>query len=273
MKVDIVSVKSLVTRSKLPASDYVINPYVGCPHGCQYCYARFMKRFANHSEEWGDFIDVKNPERPINPKILCNKTVFLSSVTDCYNPFEEEYRITRRVLNELLTANCELNISTKSSLILRDIDLLRQFKRLKVAMSINTLDEKFRSDMDNASSISDRLAALSTLHNEGIHTVLFMSPIFPGLTDYQSIIEVSKGFVDEYWFEDLNLRGDYKQTILDYIFKYHQDIYHVYDLIYNCGCSQYWEQMSKDISQYCIASNIRHTIFFNHKGLVDSKKH
>ena len=54
-----VQVKDLLTKSNLPASDYVINPYVGCPHGCKYCYACFMKRFTNHSEEWGQSIDIK----------------------------------------------------------------------------------------------------------------------------------------------------------------------------------------------------------------------
>lgn len=51
-----IQVKDLLTKSNLPASDYVINPYVGCPHGCKYCYACFMKRFTNHSEEWGSLL-------------------------------------------------------------------------------------------------------------------------------------------------------------------------------------------------------------------------
>ena len=63
-----VVVKDLVTKSNLPASDYVINPYVGCPHGCRYCYACFMKRFTNHSEAWGSFIDIKRCDKPISKK-------------------------------------------------------------------------------------------------------------------------------------------------------------------------------------------------------------
>ena len=63
-----VHVNDLVTKSNLPASDYVINPYVGCPHGCKYCYASFMKRFTGHSEEWGTFIDIKRCDKKINGK-------------------------------------------------------------------------------------------------------------------------------------------------------------------------------------------------------------
>lgn len=58
-----IKVNDYLTKSKLPASDYVINPYVGCPHGCKYCYASFMKRFTGHNEEWGDFLDIKICEK------------------------------------------------------------------------------------------------------------------------------------------------------------------------------------------------------------------
>ena len=210
-------VKDLVTKSNLPASDYVINPYVGCPHGCRYCYACFMKRFTGHSEEWGSFIDIKQCDKPISQKKLQGKSVFLSSVTDCYNPFEEKYKITRNILEQLISIDCELNISTKSNLVLRDIDLLKQCKNLKVYISVNTLDEKFKNDMDNASSIQERLETLETLYKNGIYTVLFMSPVFPGITDYREIIEKTNKYVDEYWFENLNLRGSYKQDIISYI--------------------------------------------------------
>lgn len=196
-----IQVKDLLTKSNLPASDYVINPYVGCPHGCKYCYACFMKRFTNHSEEWGQFIDIKECSRAISKKRLQGKTVFLSSVTDCYNPFEEKYECTRKILEQLTAIDCELSIATKSKLILRDVDLLKKCKKLKVSMSVNTLDEHFRKDMDNASTISERLKALKVLHENGIYTILFMSPIFPEITDFRAIIEASKDYVEEYWFE------------------------------------------------------------------------
>ena len=152
-----IQTKEYLTKSNLPASDYVINPYVGCPHGCKYCYASFMKRFTNHTEDWGDFIDIKRTEKKINLNKISKKTVFLSSVTDCYNPLEEKYKITRNILKQLINSDCYLSISTKSNLILRDIDLLKQIKNVVVSISINTLDENFRKDMDNASTIEERL--------------------------------------------------------------------------------------------------------------------
>lgn len=266
-----VSVKDLVTKSNLPASDYVINPYVGCPHGCRYCYACFMKRFTNHSEEWGSFIDIKRCDKAISKKKLQGKSVFLSSVTDCYNPYEEKYGSTRKILEQLTAIDCELNISTKSNLILRDIDLLKQCKNLKVSVSINTLDEQFKKDMDNASSISERLRTLKELHENGIYSVLFMSPIFPSITDFRKIIENSKDYVDEYWFENLNLRGSYKQDILDYIKKSYPQLMEQYNDIYLQGNMGYWHDLAVDIEEYCNTHSIKHINYFYHKELVEAK--
>lgn len=264
--------KDYLTKSNLPASDYVINPYVGCPHGCKYCYASFMKRFTGHSEEWGTFIDIKRCSKPINKKGLKGKTVFLASVTDCYNPYEEKYCITQSILKQLLDVDCTVSISTKSSLILRDVELLKQFKALTAAMSVNTLDEAFKNDMDNASSIEERLNTLKTLHENGIHTVLFMSPIFPEITDYKEIIEKSRLFVDEYWFENLNLRGEYKVQILKYISKNYPQYMDLYKQIYVDGNKAYWDELAEEIEEYCEEHSIMHTNFFYHEKLVAQKK-
>lgn len=266
-----IKVNDYLTKSNLPTSDYVINPYIGCPHGCKYCYACFMKRFTKHDEEWGTFIDIKRCDKPISKKKLQNKSVFLSSVTDCYNKFEEKYCVTQHILKQLVDIDCELGISTKSSLILRDIDLLKKCKNLKVSMSINTLDEEFKNDMDNASSITDRLNTLKVLHENGIYTVLFMSPIFPGITDFREIIECSQAFVDEYWFENLNLRGSYKGNILSYIGKKYPQFIELYNEIYQKGNMEYWHDLSIQIEQYCNIHSIKHVNYFYHDKLVKAK--
>ena len=267
----IITVKDYLTKSKLPASDYVINPYVGCPHGCRYCYASFMKRFTGHTEPWGDFIDIKLCDKKINTKLLEGKTLFLSSVTDCYNQYEEKYKLTQSILEQIKDVDCTVGISTKSKLITRDIDLLRQFKKLTVSMSINTLDESFRNDMDNASTIAERLDTLKTLHENGIYTVLFMSPMFPYITDFKAIIERSKDFIDEYWFENLNLRGDYKATVMNYIQQNYLELYDEYKEIYNKNNRQYWINLSQEIKGYCESNNINYKNYFYHEELVREK--
>lgn len=83
-----IAVKSVLTNSDLPVSDYSVNPYVGCTHGCQYCYASFMKRFTNHPEPWGSFVDVKYWPPVPNPGRCAGKELFIGSVTDPYQPLE-----------------------------------------------------------------------------------------------------------------------------------------------------------------------------------------
>lgn len=264
--------KDYLTKSNLPSSDYVINPYVGCPHACKYCYASFMKKFTGHKEEWGSFIDIKECDKPINIKKLGGKSVFMSSVTDCYNPFEKKYGITRKILEQLVDADCQITISTKSDLILRDIDLLKRFKNLKIAFSINTLDECFRADMDHGSSIGERLQALKILYDEGIYTVLFMSPIFPYITDCKEIINASKDFVCEYWFENLNLRGAYKQTILEYIEEKYPERLDKYRRIYMQKDITFWKELEGELDEYCGEMGLRWINYFYHEKLVREKK-
>ncbi len=272
MLVKEIKTNDYLTKSNLPASDYVINPYIGCTHGCKYCYASFMKRFTGHKEDWGDFVDIKLCDKKINLNKISKKSVFLSSVTDCYNQLEEKYKLTRHILEQLVNSDCYLSISTKSKLILRDIDILKRIKNLSVSISINTLDEKFRCDMDNASTITERLDTLKKLHDNGIHTVLFMSPIFPYITEWKEIIEKSKNYVDEYWFENLNLRGQYKTHIMNYIKNNYPKYYDSYVEIYIKNNKEYWASLANEINNYCQKNNINYINYFYHDELVKNKK-
>ncbi len=271
MKFQEVQTKDYLTKSNLPYTDYVINPYGGCTHACKYCYSSFMKRFTGHTEEWGSFLDIKRCDKPISAKKLTGKTVFLSSVTDPYNAAEKKYEITRGILEQLKDIDCHVKISTKSSLILRDLDLLKQFRHLTVDMSVNTLDEGFREDMDRASSIEERLRTLRVLHENGIETVLFMSPCFPGITDFKAILEASSDFIDEYWFENLNLRGDYRQRILAYIHEKHPHLDALYQAIYGKNDETYWLEMERAFTKYCEDRGIRYVNAFYHAKLVKEK--
>lgn len=264
--------KDYLVKSNLPASDYVINPYVGCPHACKYCYAGFMKRFTGHQEEWGSFLDIKECEKPISLKRIKGKSVFISSVTDCYNSYEAKYKVTRKILEQLVDADCQITISTKLDLVLRDIELLKKFKNLKVACSINTLDENFRADMDHASTIEERLQALKELHDAGIYTVVFISPIFPYLTDCREIINRTKSITSEYWFENLNLRGAYKQTILAYIDSHYPELVDKYKQIYMKKDVTYWRELSCELEQYCTELNVNYVNYFYHEKLVREKQ-
>lgn len=253
-----IETKSVLTKSNLPVSDYSVNPYVGCPHACKYCYASFMKRFTNHAEPWGEFLDVKYWPEIKNPQRYSGKELFFGSVTDPYNPEEETYRRTRSLLEQLQGSGVRLSIQTKSDLVLRDVDLIKSFPDARVGFSINTLDEGFKDDMDKAVSIERRLAAMKTLHDAGIRTTCFISPIFPGITDVRAIIDRVKEQCNLVWLENLNLRGNYKTVIMDYIREKHPDLLPLYQEIYDRGSRLYWETLDAALRAYASENDLEY---------------
>ena len=250
MKIQEIQVKSVMTKSNLPVSDYSVNPYVGCTHACQYCYASFMKRFTNHPEPWGEFIDVKTWPEIKHPEKYAGKEAFLCSVTDPYQPIEAKYKRTRALLEQLQGSGVSISIATKSDLVLRDLDLIRTFPNARVSFSVNTLDESFRREMDKAVSIERRLAAMKELYNAGIQTTCFISPIFPGITDPVEIIEAARDRCNLVWLENLNLRGDYRVRILDWIHEHHPELDELYHAIYSKGDRMYWSELDQKMREY-----------------------
>lgn len=243
MRIREIEVKNVVTKSNLPVCEYSVNPYVGCTHGCRYCYASFMKRFTGHAEPWGAFLDVKRWPEIRNPKKYEGKELFVGSVTDPYLPQEARYGRTRALLEQLKGSGARLSIATKSDLVLRDLELIQAFPDARVSWSINTLDEDFKNDMDRAVSIERRLAAMEAFHRAGVRTTCFVSPIFPGITDVEAIIGRVKGICNLIWLENLNLRGDYRAAILRYIREKYPQLMPLYQEIYQNGSRGYWEAL------------------------------
>ena len=250
MTVKTIYTKSVLSKSNLPVCEYSVNPYVGCTHGCKYCYASFMKRFTGHAEPWGTFLDVKLWPEIKNPQRYAGKELFLGSVTDPYLPQEEQYGRTRALLKQLQGSGAKLSIATKSDLILRDLDLIKTFPDARVSWSVNTLDEDFKNDMDNAASIARRLAAMEAFYRAGIRTTCFVSPIFPGITDAEAIIRRVKGQRHLIWLENLNLRGSFKAVIMAYIQSTRPHLLPLYQEIYNSGDRSYWETLDQKIRTY-----------------------
>ena len=250
MTVKTIYTKSVLSKSNLPVCEYSVNPYVGCTHGCKYCYASFMKRFTGHAEPWGTFLDVKLWPEIKNPQRYAGKELFLGSVTDPYLPQEEQYGRTRALLEQLPGSGAKLSIATKSDLILRDLDLIKTFPDARVSWSVNTLDEDFKNDMDNAVSIARRLAAMEAFYRAGIRTTCFVSPIFPGITDAEAIIRRVKGQCHLIWLENLNLRGSFKTVIMAYIQSTRPHLLPLYQEIYNSGNRSYWETLDQQLRTY-----------------------
>ncbi len=268
LKIREIKAKSIITKSGLPGSDYVINPYVGCLHGCIYCYARFMKRFTNHKEPWGKFLDVKINAIDLVPKDTTKfkgKSIGISSVTDAYQPIERKYKLMRGILKKLVPLEPNLWILTKSDLIIRDIDLISQFKNCIAGVSLSILDDKIKKEVEPLSSSAEkRIEAVKELKKAGIRTEIFISPIFPYLTDWKGIVEKTKDFVDEFWFENLNLYPNLQYNIFQWLKNYHPELVKKYKEIYFTK-NDYWEKVEKEIKDYGKKNNLNFKIYFHHR--------
>lgn len=274
MKIQMIQAKNMIVKSNLPASDYVINPYVGCTHRCRYCYASFMKRFSGHTEEWGSFVDVKQCPSWKLPRKIEGKTLLLSSVTDPYQPLEDKYGVTGEILRHISGTKANVEILTKSHLVTRDIELFQQFSSIRIGISMNTLDDSFRRDMEpGASPAASRLAALEQLHRAGLSVYLFISPIFPGLTDLEKLAAKAAPYVQEICFENLNLRGEQKKRILSYIKDKHAPLAPLYHEIYHRRGTEYWQELEDRIQMLRTKYPVKMTNYFYHEKIKKGGTH
>jgi DNA repair photolyase len=198
-----IQAKTILSVSKI--YPYVINPYTGCQHGCSYCYARFMKRVTGHREPWGEFVDVKiNAADLLRGEIKKKqrKKVWVSGVCDPYQPLEAKYQLTRQCLEILAQNHWPVVLQTRSPLVLRDIDIIKDAQEFEVGFSVTTADERIRELFEpNAPPITDRIQALDELHKAGIRTYAMIAPVLPGAEGLAALL---KGNVDYVVIDRMN---------------------------------------------------------------------
>ena len=270
MLINEIEAKRILTKSKLPGLGYCINPYVGCQHACVYCYARFMKRFTNHEEAWGTFVDVK-----VNAAALFEKDfkktkpsegAFFGSVTDCYQPLEAKYKLTRSILQRIADhpkREFRPSILTKSDLVLRDIDLLKRIRNASFGFSIALTNEKSRRLFEPCGSpIKQRIAALQELHEAGIETYSFLGPILPGITDLPTIFASLEGIVDYVYGETLNMHCGNMPEILRAVTTLDRRLRPEFDR--NIHSRAYWESVEEEFYALAKKHHIEVAGFFHH---------
>ena len=185
--------KTILSKSQV--SDYAVNAYVGCQHACVYCYAKFMKRFTGHQEAWGAFVDVKVNAAELLAKEIAKKKrgrVWISGVCDAYQPLERKYQLTRKCLEVLVRNEWPVRVQTKSPLVLRDLDILKQGRDVEVGFTITTADERMRKIFEpGAPPVMKRIEALMVLHRAGIRTFVMIAPLLPGADGLPELLKDS----------------------------------------------------------------------------------
>lgn len=201
------STESIIVRNNSPdiGSGAHINPYRGCEHGCAYCFARPYHEYLGFSAglEFETKIMVKRRAAELLRQELSNpkwqpEPISISGVTDCYQPAERHFRITRSCLEVLAAFRNPVAIITKNFLVTRDIDVLKElasFDAVQVYVSITTLNTDLAAKMEpRASRPSHRLRAVEMLAKAGVPVGVMVAPIIPGLNDREipSVLEAAK---------------------------------------------------------------------------------
>ena len=189
VKVAYAPVREILTRATgfMDAYDFTLNPYSGCFFGCTYCYAAFFSRTAEQRDSWGNWVVVKDNAVELLAKrkhgSLDGKLIYMSSVTDPYQPVERALNVTRHLL-EVLAKNHgpKLVVQTRSPDVVRDCDLFRQIEdnggRVQVNMTVTTDDEEIRSTFEpSCPSNAVRLQAIREVQSAGIDACITMTPL------------------------------------------------------------------------------------------------
>ncbi len=231
--------KSVLTKSGI--TDYSVNCYSGCLHNCVYCYARYMRKFTNHAQPWGRYLDVKiNAAEVLAREVKKTRpgSVIFSSVCDPWQPAEDKYELTRRCLKIVADAGFKISTLTKSDLMVRDLDILAAARDCTVGCTITTVDETLRGRIERAASPSlDRLRALERARDAGISTWVFCGPLLPGLTDTHENVgrlftRLAELGPDRIMVDAVNFRTGVFDSILDMLRRHYPELISTYQLLF-----------------------------------------
>src|SRR5450432_4057421 len=228
-------VKTIVNKVESPdvGMSYSMNPYAGCEHGCIYCYARNVHEYWGYSAgmDFEQKIIVKKNAPQLLRKFLMHpkwdcRPIMLSGNTDCYQPAEQKYRLTRGLLEVCNEFNQPVGILTKNSWILKDKDVLQEMgkKKLVSAMvSITSFNEDLRRIMEpRTTTAKQKLKVIEELSNAGVRMGIMMGPMIPGLNEHE-MQRIMKAAADNgatftaYTF--IRLNGAIKFLFHDWLYK------------------------------------------------------
>lgn len=253
--------KTIMGRSGIGSVDYAVNPYLGCEHGCVYCYARFMLKMGHMGDEWGSFVDVKvNALDRLRVEAPRRKrgVVLLSSVTDPYQPIERKYELTRGALRVLLEYQFPVDILTKSDLVLRDLDILSRFDNCEVGLTITTINDEVRSAFEpRASPVQNRLTTLRKLADSEIGTYVFLGPMLPYLSEegLEGLLDELADRVGRILVDRLNIKCGNMPAIQRVLREHYPDLQQQFESALSPE-SRYYDRLKTNLTEMCRSRGI-----------------
>jgi len=255
--------RTALSTSRLPGLAYSLNPYFGCEHGCLYCYSGSVFRNEKIARSWGTFVKAKTNVAEILAKELRERragTIGLSTVTDPYQPFESKLELTRNCLEVLAKHDFRVSIQTKSSLVLRDSDLIIGPK-FEVGVTITTMDPDLARKLEpRASPPQERQQVLENYSEKKVETWVFLGPVIPHVNDQQEnlerIIRIAKATDSRLLFDKLNLRSWVLENLTPFLAKEAPQALGIMPSLLR-EKSEYWKTVSERIRTLCRDHGVR----------------
>jgi len=217
-------------HAKAFANNWDLNIYRGCGHHCRYCFAQYSHKYLNSNDFFEEIFVKTNIAEPLEKELSKKKwrkdKITVCGVSDCYQPLEKHYKLMPKILRLFKKYRNPMTISTKSTLALRDIDLIKDLAKVadvEIVTSVSTLDESIRKKIEPAAPpAKERIKMLKEFKKVGCKIFVLLMPIIPHLTDGDDNLEeifklMKKCGVEEVIAGTLHLRGNTKKEFFKFI--------------------------------------------------------
>lgn len=187
LEINEITINRILNPTSIDLGEYVINPYMGCEFACLYCYVRSNKVVRKREKPWGTYVDVRSNAPDLLEKEVLEKkpkNVLLGSTTECFQPIEKKFQLTRKLLEILNRYKVPYVILTRSPYIVDYIPLLNQGFCTRIYFTVNNFSHTLKQVLEPKSpSFSSRNNAVHALLDEGISVIPYYSPVIPWVTD------------------------------------------------------------------------------------------
>lgn len=194
MDIQMITTQRVLSPTQISLADYVINPYRGCAFGCLYCYVQKNKNIKSKNKPWGSFLKIKiNAAQVLEKelKIIRPGRVLLGSVTECFQPAEKKYKITRQILTILNRENIPYTILTKSNIIEDYLDVISYNKQNKIYFTLNIAEQKYIDLLEkNSPPLVERLKTIKKIITRDIDLRIHIGPFIPGVSSLSETLKI-----------------------------------------------------------------------------------
>lgn len=277
MEIREVAAQRILNPTSIDLGDYVINPYKGCAFSCLYCYAQFNKVAMRDSRKWGSYIDIRlNSPLLLERELLKKKPkkVLLGSTTECFQPCEKKYALTKKILALLNKYNIKFSILTRAPLITESINELQKGNCNTVYFTVNNFSSELKKLLEPASpNFEDRYTAVKKLKKANINVIPYFSPILPFVSDLEHIFLKFRNF-DRIDFEGLNFNLGNINKAIDAISKTNPKLTEKYKRLLsdNSFYNNTWDEIQVIIGDLSKKHSTRSDVYVHgRKSFFDNK--